>query len=163
MNKITHFSLLRYSPSINEKNVLIEGRGFGRWEQGSGGTSSYDISSFLEPNPFVPNPLFLIPSVSSNKKASWRLALLLATELARAYKSDLSRWARQPFADEPRFISGDSPRMTMVVLTRLSIAVLLFKWNLCILHSLGIESRQRTRETRVLSFRRQLVHRQSAI
>jgi hypothetical protein len=53
--------------------------------------------------------------------------LLLATELARAYKSDLSRWARQPFADEPRFISGGSLRMTIVVFTRPSIAVLLFE------------------------------------
>jgi hypothetical protein len=53
--------------------------------------------------------------------------LLLATELASAYKSDLSRWARQSFADEPRFISGGSLRMTMVVFARPSIAVLLFE------------------------------------
>jgi len=53
--------------------------------------------------------------------------LLLATELARAYISDLSRWARQPFADEPWFIGGGSLRMTIVVFTRLSIAVLRFE------------------------------------
>jgi hypothetical protein len=72
----------------------------------------------------IPDPYYLIPA--PNKKASWRLALLLATELARAYKSDLSRWARQPFADGPRSISGGSLRMTMIVFPRPSIAVLLY-------------------------------------
>ena len=47
----------------------------------------------------IPDLYYLVPA--PNKKASWRLASLLATELARAYKSDLSRWVCQPFTDEP--------------------------------------------------------------
>ena len=108
----------------------------------------------------IPDLYYLVPA--PNKKASWRLASLLATELARAYKSDLSRLARQLFADEPRFISGGSLCMTMIVFAYPPIAVLLLEWILRILHSLGSESRQRARERRALRNRLQIVPRQGA-